>query len=113
MATKTIPKTSDRKTQKEATASQPAGGERGCGMKKAMISVGLIEQLGDLELALISLTHLAERVSRLDETTGSSDCDSVATLLRMILDDFQNVVLRMQCEATESSDLQLLTGGAV
>ena len=82
-------------------------------MKKAMISVGLIEQLGDLELALISLTQLAERISRLDETAASSDCDSVATLLRMILDDYQNVVLSMQCEADESSRLQLLPGGAV
>ena len=80
-------------------------------MKKAMISVGLIEQLGDLELALISLTQLAERVSRLDETTGSSDCDSVATLLRMILDDYQNTVLRLQCQADESSHLQVVPKG--
>ena len=81
-------------------------------MKKVMISCGLIEQLGEFELALISLTHLVERISRLDETAASSDCDSVATLLRMILNDFQNVVLRMQCEANESSPLQSIPGGA-
>ncbi len=81
-------------------------------MKKAMISVGLINQLGDLELALISLTGLAEKIALLDPTAASSDCDSVATLLRMILNDYQNVVLNLQCEADKSAHLQVLSGGA-
>ena len=81
-------------------------------MKKALVSVCLIRQLGDFELALLSLTQLAEKISRLDETAGSADCDSVATLLRMILNDHQNVVLGLQCEADESSHLQVVPGGA-
>lgn len=84
----------------------------GCGMKKAMVDVDLIKRLADTEIALLCLVQLAERIGQC-KSAGATDCDSVATLLRMILDDFQNVVLRMQCEATESSDLQLLPGGAV
>jgi len=102
MATKTIPKTSDRKTQKEATASQPASGGGRCGMKKAMISVGLIEQLGDLELPLIGLTELAEK---------SEQFDSVTVVLRPILNELQNIILRIQCEAQESTDLRSIPGG--
>ena len=80
-------------------------------MKKAMVSVDLIRQLGDFEIALLCLVQLAEKVGRLSEARGSSDCDSVATLLRMILDEFQNVVLRLQCEADESSPLQVVPKG--
>ena len=81
-------------------------------MKKAMVSIDLIRQLGDFEIALLSLVHLAEKIAHLDQSKSSEDCDSVATLLRMILDEFQNVVLRLQCEADESSHLQILPGGA-
>ena len=81
-------------------------------MKKAMVSVDLIGRLGDFEIALLSLVQLAEKIAHLDQSKSSEDCDSVATLLRMILDDFQNVVLSLQCEADESSHLQILPGGA-
>ncbi len=80
-------------------------------MKKAMVSVDLIRRLGDTEIALLCLVQLAERVGQC-ESAGATDCDSLATLLHMILDDFQNVVLSLQCEADESSHLQILPGGA-
>ena len=80
-------------------------------MNKAMVSVDLIRRLGDTEIALLCLVQLAEKITRLDQSKSSEDCDSVATLLRMILDDFQNVVLRLQCEADESSHLQVVPKG--
>ncbi len=72
-------------------------------MKKVMISVGLIEQLVELELPLIGLTELAEK---------SDEFDSVTAVLRMILNHLQNVILRIQCEAQESPDLRSIPGGA-
>jgi len=80
-------------------------------MKKAMVSVCLIERLAEAEIALLCLVQLAEKIAHLDQSKRTEDCDSVATLLRMILDDFQNVVLSLQCEADESSHLHVLPGG--
>ncbi len=80
-------------------------------MKKVMVDVDLIKRLADTEIALLCLAQLAEKIAHLDQSKSSEDCDSVATLLRMILDDFQNVVLRLQCEANESSHLQVVPKG--
>ncbi len=80
-------------------------------MKKVMVDVDRIKRLGDTEIALLCLVQLAEKIAHLDQSKSSEDCDSVATLLRMILDDFQRVVLRLQCEADESSHLQVVPKG--
>ena len=72
-------------------------------MKKVKISYGLIEQLLELELPLIGLTELAEKCD---------EFDSVTAVLRPILNRLENVILKIQCEANESSPLQSIPGGA-
>ncbi len=79
-------------------------------MNKAMVDVDLIRRLGDTEIALLCLVQLAERVGQC-ESAGATDCDSLATLLSMIVEDFQPVVSNLQHEVDKSSHLQILTGG--
>ncbi len=80
-------------------------------MKKVMVDVDLIKRLGDTEIALLCLVQLVERVGQC-ESAGATDCDSLATLLQMIIEGFQPVVSQLQHEVDESAHLQLLPGGA-
>ncbi len=76
-------------------------------MKKVMVDVDLIKRLGDTEIALLCLVQLAERVGQC-KSAGATDCDSLATLLQMIIEGFQPVVSHLQHEVDKGSHLQIL-----
>lgn len=79
-------------------------------MNKVMVDVDQIERLGDTEVALLCLAQLAERAGRCRDA-GAADCDSLATLLQVIIEGFQPVVSNLQHEVDKGSHLQILTGG--
>ncbi len=80
-------------------------------MNKVMVDVDQIKRLADTEIALLCLVQLAERIGQC-EAAGAADCDSMATLLQMIIEGFQPVVSNLQHEVDKGSHLQILTGGA-
>ena len=79
-------------------------------MNKVMVDVDQIKRLADTEIALLCLAQLAERAGQ-NRDAGATDCDSMATLLQMIIDGFQPVVSNLQHEVDKGSHLQILTGG--
>ena len=76
-------------------------------MNKVMVDVDQIKRLGDTEVALLCLAQLAERAGR-NRDTGATDCDSLATLLQMIIEGFQPVVSNLQHEVDKGLHLQIL-----
>jgi hypothetical protein len=79
-------------------------------MKKVMVDVDQIKRLADTERALLCLAQLAERAGRCRDA-GATDCDSLATLLNLIIEGFQPVVSNLQHEVDKGLHLQKIPKG--